>query len=176
MTSCAATQCLAFETCYQAHRERVFHWGLRFGGGRAAWAEDLTHDVFLKLLEKLPELTNHDDLGGWLYRVTANLAISRLRRDRSLLSRLKRIVVSAYRAFPASPQVAVEQKEAARAALESLKRLPERERVVLCMKVLDGKSQKEIADALSMSEGYVSKLISRALETIRALGWEVSDA
>jgi RNA polymerase sigma factor (sigma-70 family) len=135
-------------------------------------AEDLTHDVFVKLLEHLPRLAEGDDLGGWLYRVTANLAISRLRREQSLLGRLHRL----WSDEPTpSAESLFEQQEAAADALAMLHDLPARERMVVCMKLLDGQSQREIAATLSLSEGYVSKLLARGYERIRAGGWEVGD-
>ena len=42
-------QRVSFEEAWEAHRGRVFHWALRYGAGDRAWAEDVTHDVFLKL-------------------------------------------------------------------------------------------------------------------------------
>ena len=69
----------------------------------------------------------------------------------------------------------VESRQNAERALAVLARLPGRQRVALSMKVLDGMSQREIASALGLSEGYVSKLIDRAWTTVRAAGWEVSD-
>jgi RNA polymerase sigma-70 factor (ECF subfamily) len=65
--------------------------------------------------------------------------------------------------------------QAASAAVEVMRALPARERVVLYMKLLDGSSQKDIAATLSMSEGYVSKLLARAWARIRAAGWEGDD-
>jgi len=76
----------SFEACYRQHWARVYRWSLRYGSGNASWAEDLAHDVFVKLLERLPSLDNPDDVGGWLRRTTANLAIDRLRRQRSWTS------------------------------------------------------------------------------------------
>ena len=57
--------------------------------------------------------------------------------------------------------------------MDTLKKLPAKERVVVCMKYLDGRSQQEIAKTLGFSKGYVSKLVARALDRIRASGWEV---
>jgi RNA polymerase sigma-70 factor (ECF subfamily) len=164
-----------FERAYGAHRRDVYRWALRFAGGRSGWAEDLAHDVFIKLLEQLPRLDASADLGGWLYRVTANLALSRLRRDRSLASRLARFFTQE-EDCGAAPDDPLTLREDAAAVLEALQRLPPREAVVLTMKLVDGKSQKEIAEALEMSEGYVSKLVARGAERIRAGGWEVSHA
>jgi RNA polymerase sigma-70 factor, ECF subfamily len=163
-----------FEALYAAHRDGVYRLGLRFGGGRSAWAEDLTHEVFLKLLANLPSLDAPDDIGGWLYRVTANLAISALRREQSWKGKLERLFVGEPATEP-PPDEALAREEEAAAAVVALRALPGPERVVLTMKVLDGMSQKEIASALSMSEGYVSKLVTRSWSRLRAAGWEDSD-
>jgi RNA polymerase sigma-70 factor (ECF subfamily) len=166
---------LSFAACYEGHRRHVYQWCLRYGGGNASFAEDVTHDVFVKLLEHIDELDNPGDLGGWLYRVAANLSVSRLRRTKSILARF----LPAYRAeidgSQAPPDLLFEQREAAAAAMTTLRTLPGRERVVMVMKLLDGKSQREIAEALSVTEGYVSKLYARAWERIRAAGWEDDD-
>ena len=41
------------------------------------------------------------------------------------------------------------------------------------MKLLDEQPQREIAATLGLSEGYVSKLVRRGLDRLRAKGWEV---
>lgn len=172
----ATTFDATFEATYAAHRRDVYRWGLRFAGGRTGWAEDLTHDVFVKLLEHLPRLDASTDLGAWLYRVTANLALTRLRRDRSLASRLGRFFTEEEEDPADPPDLALTLKEDAKGALALLRGLPPREAVVLTMKVVDGKSQKEIAETLQMSEGYVSKLVARGWDRIRAGGWGGSNA
>lgn len=162
-----------FEFLYRTYREQVLRWALRYAGGDTGRAEDLAHDVFVKALEKLPGLDRPGDLGGWLHRVTAHLAVSRWRRERSLWSRIRHLFPEDEPASP--PDQVLEARESSSAALQQLRALPAPERVVLCMKVLDGKSQREIADALELSEGYVSKLVARAWSRIRAAGWEVSN-
>ncbi|MFZ5443464.1 MAG: RNA polymerase sigma factor [Myxococcota bacterium] len=161
----------AFDELYREHRDRVFAWALRYGAGRVAWAEDLTHDVFLQLHRHLARLET-DDLGGWLYRVTANTALSRLRSEASWLGRLTRLL--SFRDDEGErPDDAFERKDDAAAALRTLHALPPKERMVISMAVLDGLSQREIARTLRLSEGYVSKLLTRAWSRIRAAGWEV---
>jgi RNA polymerase sigma factor (sigma-70 family) len=166
----------AFEACYRQHRERIFRWALRYGGGDEAFAEDVTHDVLIRLLEHLPSLAAPEDVGGWLYRVTANVAISVVRRERSLFGRIARRLLNEPGRPPPQPDALFEQRELAAAAMATLRAMPARERVVICMKLLDGQSQQEIAAALGLSEGYVSKLVTRAWDRIRAAGWEGDDA
>ena len=161
-----------FEALYERHRLKVFRLCLRYGGGSSGWAEDVTHDVFLQLLKHLPELDTHSDLGGWLYRVTANLALRRLARDRSLFERIVRLVQPA----PVTrPDQLVERRQETAAAVAAIEALPPNERVVMMMKLVDGASQNEIAQALGMSKGNVSKLVSRGREKLIAAGWEGVD-
>jgi RNA polymerase sigma-70 factor (ECF subfamily) len=167
------TVALEFEAAWNVHRDRVYRWALRFMAGDAAAAEDLVQEAFIRLLNELPKLDQTQDLGGWLYLVTANLAFDRLRRSESWAGRFKQLFM------PPEPVPTPEQLHAKRheahGALKALKALGGREAVVLSMKVLDGHSQVEIARMLRLSEGQVSKLLARAWARLEAAGWEVGD-
>jgi RNA polymerase sigma factor (sigma-70 family) len=159
-----------FEQCYAAHRDQVYRLGLRYGGNRTAFAEDLTHDVFLKLLKSGLNLDEIENIGAWLHTAAANLAVSRLRAEKSLLGRLSRwITRAAGRTEERSPEAMLELKESAALATRALASLPPRQRVVVCMKLLDGATQREIAEALAISEASVSKLLARARKRIEAI-------
>jgi RNA polymerase sigma factor (sigma-70 family) len=168
---------MRFEQCYAAHRDYVYRLGLRYGGNRTAFAEDLTHDVFLKLLKSDPTLREIENVVAWLHTAAANLAVSRLRAEKSLLGRLRRLLTrAAGRAEERTPQVMLELQESAALANRALLSLPPRQRVVVCMKLIDGASQREIAAALAISEASVSRLLARARKRIEAIKAEVSDA
>ena len=164
-------EAIAFDDVYRAERDRVYAWALRYGGGRGAWAEDVTHDVFLQLHRNLKQLELRD-IGAWLYRVTANRALSRLKHESSWVGKLERLLTFGP---PAQPDEVLERKDDAAAAMRLLNTLPPKERMVLSMQVLDGHSQRDIGRMLGLSEGYVSKLLTRAWVKIRAAGWEVDD-
>jgi RNA polymerase sigma-70 factor (ECF subfamily) len=170
--SARARQEATFTACYAEHHRRIYQVCLRYSSGDHGFAEDVTHDTFIKLLEHLPQLQDHDDLGAWLYRVATNLALSRLRRRRVLGAWMRRQEPVPLADADPTPELAAEQREAAQRALRTLAALPPRERIVICMKLLDGKSQVEIAETLSLSEGYVSKLLARAWTRIREAGWD----
>src|SRR5688572_29237414 len=105
--------------CYATHRTFVFHRCLRYGAGDVAFAEEVTQDVFVKLLEHLPHLRDAHDLGGWLNRVAANLAISRLRRERSLVGKLRALWITADRADTDTVHRIFERKQVADHVLEA---------------------------------------------------------
>lgn len=166
---------MTLEELYRQFGDRVYTWARRYNRRDAAWAEDLTHDVFLQAMPHVNRL-REEDAGAWLYRVTQNLAFSQLKRQRSVLGRFQSMLRSSWHVeSPRTPEETLASQELASSATAALQRLPGQERLVVSMKVLDGLSQREIAETLSLSEGYVSKLWSRARSRLMAEGWEVGD-
>ncbi|WP_223645763.1 RNA polymerase sigma factor [Corallococcus sp. EGB] len=166
---------VSFDTLYEEHAEDVYVWAMRYAAGRSGWAEDVTHDVFLKAWEHRAWL-REEDVRGWLFRVTQNVAFSALRRERTFRQRIADLWSPVQPAQAEStPETALARQEAVRSATATLDRLPGQERVVMALKILDDLSQREIAQLLSLSEGYVSKLISRAQGRLSAWGWKVDD-
>jgi RNA polymerase sigma-70 factor, ECF subfamily len=151
---------------YEQHSQRVLRLCLRYGGGSLAWAQDVTQDVFLKLLTHLPKMSAAEDVEGWLVTVTRHLCLKRLRRESTVFGRVA-LKLSGASAEAAEPADALfELKEDAKAALEALRRLPPNERMVMTMLLVEDKSQQEIAEALGFSKGYVSKLVARGKELL----------
>ncbi len=52
------------DVLYRRYKSRVYHWCLRFAGGREDWAEDVAHDVFLRLFERIDDLDEDRNLDG----------------------------------------------------------------------------------------------------------------
>lgn len=161
----------SFEACYAAHRDLVYRLCLRYSGGRLGFAEDVTQEVFIRLFQNFAKVHRDEPLEAWLYAVASRLCISRLRRDRSLRGWLVRMVHGEQDRAPSVAQL-FERNEVVSAVMTAIDRLPPRQRVALCMRAFDGKSQREIARILRVSEGYVSRLLSLARGTLAAAGWE----
>ncbi len=159
------------EGLYVEHRDQVYRWALRYGAGDSAFAEDVTQEVFMRLMRALPRLSDTEQLGGWLYRVTANRCLSRLRRRRLTQTILSGLGL--HRPPPAALEDQLGARQDLQHVLETLRALPAREGIVLTMLHLDGLSQSEIAQTLGLSRGYVSKLVARGTAQVRARGWEV---
>lgn len=145
---------------YRRHHRAVFHLALRYGLGDEPWAEDVVHDVFVALLDRLPHLDAHEQLDGWLYRVTTNRCLRKLRRDRFLHDVVRRLWDMGPTERPSDEERVFARHELERAR-QVLGELAPRERVVVCMVHLDGKSQREVGEILGLSKGYVSKLLAR---------------
>jgi len=162
-----------FEELYREFAGQVFAWARRYAGGRTGWAEDVTHDVFIRAWLHRDELRT-GDVRGWLFRVTQNRAFTLLRREGTIAGKLRQTIHAAWHGeAPTTPEDALDRQQTMATATASLQALPGQERVVLALKILDGLSQREIAALLSLSEGYVSKLVARATARLAANGWKV---
>src|SRR5579864_4782801 len=71
-----------FERLYRLHSPRVYAICLRMVKGNAAEAEDLTQESFLQLFRKIGSFRSESAFSTWLYRLTFNTVLMRLRRRR----------------------------------------------------------------------------------------------
>jgi len=124
---------------------------------------------------QLPKLDARRDLAAWLYTVTAHHAYKRLRREGSLFDKVLSILKAEPAEHAPSPEHVVSTTEATRALLDAVATLPPNERMVVWMTLVDGKKGVEVAEALSISKGQVSKLLARGADRLKALGWETAE-
>jgi len=68
-----------FESLYQLHGRRVFRMCLRSASSPAE-AEKLTQKMFLELFRNIRKFRAPSQLTGWLYRMTAEIALRELRK------------------------------------------------------------------------------------------------
>lgn len=161
------------ELLYREHRELVYRLAMRYGGGNAAWAEDVTQEVFLGLFEVVDRLEDREGFEAWFYRVTSNRCLNRLRAERIRNSAPVRWLLGKRGREPEDPENVTAVREELKQAWTVLQELPPKERVAFSMHYIDGKRQNEIAKLLGHSKGYVCKLIKKAETRVRAAGWEV---
>lgn len=161
------------ERLYVRHHRDVYRWAMRYAAGDSALAEDVVQEVFVRLLGVIDGLDDDDELGRWLYRVTANRCLSLLRRRQVR----KTLLATFGLQTPSEPRLdeRLAAKQTLRAVFEQLNRMPPKERVVFSMLHLDQMPQSEIAATLGYSKGYVSKLVKRATERVAKYKEEVRD-
>jgi RNA polymerase sigma-70 factor, ECF subfamily len=150
----------AFATIVRTQQSSVFSLALRMLKQRQA-AEDLAQDVFLQLYRKLESIESSQHLGFWLRRVTANLAIDRLRQA----PRLGLI------SSDDAPEVAAEVHESDHWLSQELSRLIDSltppARAVLLLRYQEDMDPTDIANALDMPINTVKSHLKRALDALR---------
>ena len=126
-------------------------------------ARDAVQDLFIKLWNSRDTLDSVHNPMGYGIRLLKNLCIDRIRKE----SRLARADLS--EEIPADdtadgPQAAKEQAER---LMRAVRKLPERQRAVLEMKLLRGMSNEQISKETGMSNLAVRVMISRARTKIK---------
>jgi len=157
----------ALAEIYDRYAESIYRYAYRYVGN-AELAEDLTSEVFLKLLEVLgTSRAPRKQLQGWLYRVARNQAIDWIREqdkggDFSLEEELTP-------AGSTSPSTKLEAQELYRDLREALSQLTPSQQEVLILRFGEGRKIREVGRLLGKSEGSVKLLQYRALNRLKTL-------
>ena len=161
----------AFAQIVDAHEKNVYNLALRTLQNPED-AQDITQEVFLKVYSELGSFRGDSRLSVWLYRVTYNMCIDLLRKQK------RRPTVSlTYETeggeeemeFPDTrytPESELERKELQIAVQDALAQLSEEHRRILLMREFADFSYTEIAQQLGIQEGTVKSRIARARERV----------
>jgi RNA polymerase sigma-70 factor (ECF subfamily) len=147
---------------YDAHHGELFSFALRTSRDREV-AEDLVHESFLRLIVEVEAGRQPDNTRAWLYRVIANLAVSRGRRATVAQRQLGALVE---RGTASGPEpIFLEQER--RSDLDAvLAELGADARTALLM-AANGFNGTEIAEAIGRSGPATRTLMCRARLQLR---------
>jgi len=153
----------AFAAIYVQHSPAVYTLALRLSGQRGE-AEDLTQETFLRALQSLAGFKDGAPVGPWLKRITANLAIDRLRR-------LRPTDALGDTEFAQTEPI---DRELALDLAAALARMDSITRSVIWLAVTEGWSHRELGERFGYSESWSKSLLSRALTRLKQ-SWENPD-
>ena len=164
----------AFERLVHAYSDRVHGLLTRFLGP-VPEREDLTQEVFLRLVRAREAYRPTARFSTWLYRIVFNLAANE--RDKLRLRRTASLDAGGEDSPGGAPEPSDEsgptpyeaiarasERDTVQAAVESL---PERQRMALVLAKFEGLPYAEIGEVLGLSEQGVKSLIHRARESLR---------
>lgn len=162
----------SFAELYRAHLQDVARWAHHLGGAELE-IEDVVQEVFLIAHRKLPAFRGDAQPSTWLYRICANVVRQRRRRLRVRRLFAPMLRLDAAEVEPAQTQL--EQAEQVRQLYRAMSRLSTRDREVLVLFELEGKTGEEVAELLDAKVATVWVWLHRARKALRAqLDAEVS--
>jgi RNA polymerase sigma-70 factor (ECF subfamily) len=125
-------------------------------------AEDLTAEVFLRMVTKIKNYTDRGrPILAWLYVIARNLIVDHYRNPGSTVHMcLREDLVAEDGVDPIQVIANHQEQDDLRKALEQL---TEEQRQVILLKIIDGRQNAEVAAILEKSEGAVRSLQHRAL-------------
>jgi RNA polymerase sigma-70 factor, ECF subfamily len=157
----------AFERLYLLFGDRVFRYLLAHLGD-AESAEDITAQVFLRLIEKIDTFrigpsNNVAMFSGWLYRVAHNKMVDVLRAEKR--HQYAALEYARQMAYSVSPGVT--DRLDLEGILQRLRSLNDQQRDVIILRFFEGLNIAETARTLQKSEAAIKALQQRALENLR---------
>lgn len=131
-----------------------------------ALAEDVVQDAFIQLHRRADRLDDPGAAVGYLRVSVVNTARSVLRRRRTVRSFLARASPPAHVAAADRDVLRHEEHDEVIAAVRDL---PPRQQELLIMRYWSDLSERQIAQALGISEGTVKSTASRALDKLESI-------
>lgn len=154
-----------FERLYERYCDKVYRKCLSFTKDPLR-AEDLTHDIFLKLVVKLSSFREQAKFSTWLYSITYNhctdqLRSQNLRREVYMDDGWERLDVGNDDGLAELAEMEAKQLQ------KALRQLPLEEQTMLLMKYQDDISIRDIADLNGLTESAVKMRLKRSRDKLR---------
>jgi len=165
----------AYAVLYQTYSRAVFTLALGICNNRQC-AEDVLHNTYIKLINKLPSFEGRAPLGMWIRQIAVNESLMYLRKHKK-----HKVVISSdefgvfaepqespsHHEFPSKSQDFTLRLDAQNDMGNLLGKLPEEMRLVLWLKEVEGYTHNEIANIVDKSPSYSKSVVSRALQFLR---------
>ena len=153
-----------FRTLVIKHKEKVRNL-VFITLGDTEYVDDISQDVFISVYHKIRDFRFESKFTTWLYRITVNKCRDYLRKKK-----VRSIFVpigDSDREYPTGPFS--ENIDIPHLVQNAISKLPEKLKVPLVLRDIDGLSYKEIADQLGTEVGTIKSRIFRARENLKFL-------
>lgn len=127
--------------------------------GRHDEAQDMTQDVAERILRRHDDMDDVGNIDAFITRSVRNACIDRLRRRKDTTPKI-----------PEVPDTRSPDRWSDRELVHrAMAHLPERQRLAIHLKDIEGYSSEEIADILETDEGNVRTILSRGRRALREI-------
>jgi RNA polymerase sigma-70 factor (ECF subfamily) len=154
----------ALSELYQRHYPGIYRY-VYYRVGDASIAEDLTADIFLKMLQAIESYSIQGiPFSAWLYRIARNRIIDHLRRQPPKAAlQLEEGRLETAEMGEVELETALHRDQLAQA----LQALTDEQRQVIILKFIEDMDNATIAAIMNKTEGAVKSLQHRALDSLR---------
>ena len=161
-----------FEDIYNQYSILVYNVALNYLQNTED-AEEITQDVFVQINESFSKFNEQSTLKTWIYRITINKCLDFIKHKNSK----KRFFIFGKKSNNERelnnitnfdhPGITLENKENAIILFEIINKLSENQKTAFLLSKLDGLSNPEVAQIMTVSISTVESLLFRAKTTLR---------
>lgn len=158
----------AFDTIYHLYFKRLFAYCLKFVKSEEE-AEEIVHDVFLRLWKMREEIKQEESLKSLLFIISKSYVINSFQRTIKSQSFEDYLDYKDRICADDESDYELEYNDYLHLVMSKLERLPETQKRVIELTKLQELSIKETAEALSLSEQTVRNQLSLGLKSLRLM-------
>ena len=138
-------------------------------GGNTAEADEVFEETWLRVIHKAPDYRDDGKFSAWLFRISRNIFIDRLRRNRpEMVAEVEVEHVLEDAATEFSPEREAGAADLKRMIAQALAELPPEQREVFLLREEEELSFREIAEIQGCSLGTVLSRMRYALKSLRS--------
>lgn len=153
---CQESDPRAQKELYELFKTKMFGICLRYAGDYND-AQDILHDGFLKVFEKVGQFKFKGSFEGWIRKIIVNTALERFRTKYKLID-----INDNFREVDRKAKDNILVDISVKEILKFVQELSPRYRTVFNLYAIEGYSHKEISKMLNISEGTSKSNLSRA--------------
>ncbi|MGE7920495.1 RNA polymerase sigma factor [Viridibacillus sp. NPDC093762] len=150
---------------YNQHYLDVYRFLICFSGNQND-AEDMTQEVFLRVLNNLPSLNRINNLKTWIFSIAKHVAVDHYRKKRFATLFTEGFFLQ-LKSNDTEPNESVEQSELKKSVHVAISKLKPNFRTVVILRGINELSIKETAEILQCSESKVKVDYHRALKELK---------
>lgn len=162
-----------FMEILQRYSEKVHNLAMRIARNQED-AEEIIQDVFITVFRKINKFEGKSAFSSWLYRITVNTAFMKLRkRKQTIAVSLEDINPSVKESWVSERRDASDigymtsRHELQQELEAAISRLPEEYRAIFILRDVDGLSNEEVGEVLTLSVPAVKSRLHRARLMLR---------
>lgn len=163
----------AFAELVELYKDKIFHLTYRMLSNRHE-AEDMVQETFLRVYRNLDKYDPNQKFSTWIYRISTNLCIDRLRRRKATYSLDAEINEQeggdGYVMFPSNeptPEGEMLLLETQTQIREAINSLPIKYKSIMVLRYLKDMSLQEISDVLNLPVTTIKTRVHRGREFLR---------
>lgn len=157
----------SFRTDVLPLKNELFRLALRLTMNRHD-AEDIVQETMLRVWSRREQWAEIESMEAFCLTICRNLALDRLKRtDQANTSLDSEQHDRADRSYAANPEEQTVQRDRVEMVRRLMDTLPEKQRICMQLRDVEGKAYKEIATVLGITEQQVKVNIFRARQTVK---------
>ena len=156
-------------------KNKLFRLALRITLNNAE-AEDIVQETLIKVWKKQDSWNEIESIEAFCYAICRNLALDRIKRADKFSESLDETQYMAVdTSYSSNPEVMVQMSDRVKLVKHLIDHLPEKQKSVIQLRDFEGRSYKEIANVMQMTEEQVKVTLFRARQTIKKKFSETDD-